>query len=75
VAKSVQRCPWLTQDFEVGKLALFFGANDFGGTIQEADVVTAAGKAHKPARAVESIKAVESVGRSVAQRNTGCVVL
>ena len=61
---------WLTQDFEVGKLALFFGANDFGGTILEENVVTAAGKAHKPARAVEIIKAVESVGRPVAQRNT-----
>jgi len=66
---------WLTQDFEVAKLALFFGANDFGGTILEENVVTAAGKAHKPARAVEIIKAVESVGRPVAQRNTGYEVL
>ena len=61
---------WLTQDFEVAKLALFFGANDFGGTILEENVVTAAGKEHKPARAVEIIKAVESVGRPVMQRNT-----
>ena len=59
----------------MGKLALFFGANDFGGTIQEENVVTAAGKEHKPARAVEIIKAVESVGRQVAQRNTGYGVL
>ncbi len=66
---------WLTQDFEVAKLALFFGANDFGGTILEENVVTAAGKEHKPARAVEIIKAVESVGRPVAQRNTGYEVL
>jgi 2-iminoacetate synthase ThiH len=56
-------------------LALFFGANDFGDTIVEENVVTAAREAHKPAMAVEIIKAVESVGRSVAQRNTGCVVL
>ncbi len=66
---------WLTQDFEVAKLALFFGANDFGGTILEENVVTAAGKEHKPARAVEIIKAVESVGRPVAQRNTRYEVL
>ena len=66
---------WLTQDFEVDKLALFFGANDFGGTILEENVVTAAGKEHKPASAEEIVKAVESVGRPVAQRNTGYVVL
>jgi cyclic dehypoxanthinyl futalosine synthase len=59
----------------VVKLAHFFGANDFGGTILEDNVVTAAGKVHTPARAVEIIKAVESVGRLVAQRNTGYEVL
>ena len=53
----------------------FLGANDFGRTIVEENVVIAAGKAHKPVRAVEIIKAVESVGRPVAQRNTGYVVL
>ena len=66
---------WLTQDFEVDTLALFFGANDFGGTILEENVVTAAGKEHKPARVEEIVKAVESVGRPVAQRNTGYEVL
>ena len=59
----------------MGTLALFFGADDFRRTIREENVVTAAGKEHKPARAVEIIKAVESVGRSVAQRNTGYEVL
>jgi len=66
---------WLTQDFEVDKLALFFGANDFGGTILEENVVTAAGKEFKPAKVAEIIKAVESVGRPVAQRNTGYEIL
>jgi hypothetical protein len=37
--------------------------------------VTAAGKEHKPVMAVEIIKAVESVVRSVAQRNTRYEVL
>ena len=59
----------------MAKLALFFGANDFGGTILEENVVTVAGKEYKPARAVEIIKAVESVGRPMAQRNTGYEVL
>jgi cyclic dehypoxanthinyl futalosine synthase len=73
--KICAKASWLMQDFDVGKLALFFGANDFGGTILEENVVIAAGEAHKPTRAVEIVKAVESVGGPVAQRNTGCVVL
>jgi cyclic dehypoxanthinyl futalosine synthase len=59
----------------VGELALFFGADDFGGTILEENVVTAAGKEHEPARVNEIVKAVESVGRPVAERNTGYEVL
>ncbi len=61
---------WLTQGIETAKLALFFGANDFGGTILEEKVVTAAGRAHKPKKAEEIVKAIRSVGRPVAQRNT-----
>ena len=57
------------------KLALFFGANDFGGMILEENAVTAAGKEHNPANVEEIVKAVESVGRPVAQRNTGYEVL
>ena len=72
--KNIQ-ASWLTQDFEVDKLALFFGANDFGGTILEENVVTAAGKEYKPAKVEDIIKAVKSVGRPVAQRNTGYEVL
>ncbi|MGB7532399.1 MAG: cyclic dehypoxanthinyl futalosine synthase [Halobacteriota archaeon] len=72
--KNIQ-ASWLTQDFEVDKLALFFGANDFGGTILEEHVVTAAGKEYKPAKVEEIVKAVKSVGRPVAQRNTGYEVL
>ena len=66
---------WLTQDFDVDKLALFFGANDFGGTILEENVVTAAGKEHKPAKVEDIVKAVKSVGRPVAQRNTEYEIL
>jgi len=54
---------------------VFFGANDFGGTILEEHVVTVAGKEYKPAKVEDIIKAVESVGRLVAQRNTGYEVL
>ena len=61
---------WLTQDFDVDKLALFFGANDFGGTILEENIVTAAGKEYEPAGVEDIVKAVKSVSRPVAQRNT-----
>ena len=69
------KASWLTQDFEVDKLALFFGANDFGGTILEEHVVTAAGKEYKPAKVEDIIKAVKSVGRPVAQRDTSYEIL
>jgi len=72
--KNIQ-ASWLTQDFEVGKLALFFGANDFGGTILEENVVTAAGKEYRSAEVEEIANAVKSVGRLVAQRNTNYEIL
>lgn len=67
--KNIQ-ASWLTENFEVAKLALFFGANDFGGTILEENVLTAAGMEFEPATIEDVTSAVESVDRPVAQRNT-----
>jgi len=61
---------WLTQGFDVAKLSLFFGANDFGGTMIEENVVRATGKQFVPARVEDIVNAVKSVGRGVAQRRT-----
>ena len=61
---------WLTQGFDIAKLALFFGANDFGGTMLEENVVSATGKMIKPARVEDIVKAAKSVNRKVAQRRT-----
>ncbi|WP_456469643.1 cyclic dehypoxanthinyl futalosine synthase [Archaeoglobus sp.] len=61
---------WLTQSFEIATLSLFFGANDFGGTMLEENVVRATGKPFRPARVEEIVKAVKSVGRPVARRDT-----
>lgn len=61
---------WLSQGFEIAKLALFFGANDFGGTMFEESVIRATGKDFKPARVEEIVNAVKSVGRRVARRDT-----
>ncbi len=61
---------WLTQDFDIAALALFFGANDFGGIMLEENVVRATGKDFRPARVEEIVQAVKAVGRPVAQRTT-----
>ena len=61
---------WLTQGFDVAALSLFFGANDFGGTMLEENVVTATGKPFKPARIEDIVRTVKSVGRPVARRDT-----
>ena len=61
---------WLTQGFEVATLGLTFGANDFGGVMLEENVVRATGKPFRPARVEEIVKAVKSIGRPVALRDT-----
>jgi len=61
---------WLTQGFDIAKLALFFGANDFGGVMLEENVVRATGKPFKPARVDDIVRAVKSVKREAAQRTT-----
>lgn len=61
---------WLTQGFEIATLSLFFGANDFGGTMLEENVVRATGKDFRPAKIEEIVKAVKAVGRPVALRDT-----
>ncbi len=37
---------WVTQGGKIGQLSLRFGANDFGGTMMEENVVSAAGSTH-----------------------------
>ena len=67
--KNIQ-ASWLTQGFDVACLALFFGANDFGGTMLEENVVRATGKQFQPARVEDIVRVVKSTGRPVAQRTT-----
>ncbi|MFN3383993.1 MAG: cyclic dehypoxanthinyl futalosine synthase [Archaeoglobaceae archaeon] len=61
---------WLSQGFEVAKLALFFGANDFGGTLIEESVIRATGKDFKSAKIEEIVDAIKSVGKIPARRDT-----
>lgn len=61
---------WLSQGFEVAKLSLFFGANDFGGTLLGESVIRATGKEFRPARVEEIVEAIKSVGKIPARRDT-----
>ncbi len=66
---------WLTQNMDIAKLSLFFGANDFSGTMLEENVVRATGKEIMPATAEDIITAAKDVGRPVAKRNTNYEIL
>lgn len=60
---------WVTMGPEVGKLSLQYGCNDFGSTMMEENVVSAAGTTHKVN--IELIlKLIREAGKIPAQRNT-----
>ena len=61
---------WLTQGFEIAKVGLYFGANDFGGTLLEENVIKATGRDFTPAKVEEIVKAIRSVNRRAARRDT-----
>lgn len=66
---------WLTQNMDIAKLSLFFGANDFSGTMVEENVVRATGKKILPATMEGIISASKDVERQVAQRDTNYQIL
>ncbi|WP_284641332.1 cyclic dehypoxanthinyl futalosine synthase [Paenibacillus silviterrae] len=60
---------WVTMGPEVGKQSLHYGCNDFGSTMIEENVVSAAGTTHKVN--IESIlRLIREAGKIPAQRNT-----
>ncbi|MBO8128988.1 MAG: dehypoxanthine futalosine cyclase [Peptococcaceae bacterium] len=60
---------WVTQGAKVGQLALAFGANDFGGTMLEENVVRAAGASYRvPLQ--EIVRIIKDAGYTPAQRTT-----
>jgi cyclic dehypoxanthinyl futalosine synthase len=63
------QCSWVTQGPRLGQTALFFGGNDFGGTMMEENVVSAAGTTHM-VNAEQSIDLIKSAGFAPVQRDT-----
>ncbi len=60
---------WVTQGAKMAQVALRFGANDFGSTMLEENVVRAAGvQTRVPLR--EIIRCIEDAGYQAVQRNT-----
>ncbi|MDO9309016.1 MAG: cyclic dehypoxanthinyl futalosine synthase [Deltaproteobacteria bacterium] len=60
---------WVTQGAKMAQVALFFGANDLGGTMLEENVVAAAGCSFRMSRD-EMIKLIQGAGFRAAQRTT-----
>ncbi|WP_276354672.1 cyclic dehypoxanthinyl futalosine synthase [Cohnella caldifontis] len=60
---------WVTMGPEVGKLSLSYGCNDFGSTMIEENVVSAAGTTHKVNIGV-TLDIIRQAGKTPAQRDT-----
>lgn len=65
---------WVTMGPEIGKLSLRYGCNDFGSTMMEENVVSAASCTHKVN--IELIlRLIREAGKIPAQRNTNYDIL
>jgi cyclic dehypoxanthinyl futalosine synthase len=60
---------WVTQGAKMAQVALFFGANDLGGTMLEENVVAAAGCTFRMTRE-EMVDLIQGAGFAAAQRTT-----
>ncbi|WP_232695827.1 cyclic dehypoxanthinyl futalosine synthase [Brevibacillus daliensis] len=60
---------WVTMGPEIGKLSLSYGANDFGSTMMEENVVSAAKCAYK-VNTNRILELIREAGKIPAQRNT-----
>ncbi|GAB7388593.1 cyclic dehypoxanthinyl futalosine synthase [Bacillaceae bacterium] len=65
---------WVTMGPEIGKLSLSYGCNDFGSTMMEENVVSAAACTHK-VNTNEILRLIREAGKIPAQRNTKYEIL
>ncbi|MGG1514390.1 cyclic dehypoxanthinyl futalosine synthase [Paenibacillus oryzisoli] len=65
---------WVTMGPEIGKLTLSYGCNDFGSTMIEENVVSAAGTTHK-VNIGSTLDIIRQAGKIPAQRNTKYEIL
>lgn len=60
---------WVTQGIKLAQVALRFGANDFGSTMIEENVIASTGVSYRVSKK-DIIKAIKDAGFKPAQRNT-----
>ncbi|QDH22510.1 cyclic dehypoxanthinyl futalosine synthase [Saccharibacillus brassicae] len=60
---------WVTMGPEVGKMSLSYGCDDFGSTMMEENVVSAAGTTHK-VNIEQTLDIIRAAGKIPAQRDT-----
>ncbi|MCG0238129.1 MAG: dehypoxanthine futalosine cyclase [Firmicutes bacterium] len=60
---------WVTQGPKLAQVALHFGANDFGGTMMEENVVSAAGTTYR-VTPPEAVRLIRDAGFTPAKRDT-----
>ena len=65
---------WVTQGAKIAQVALEFGANDFGSTMIEENVVAAAGVSFRMTRQ-EIVNLIKDAGYEAAQRDTTYTIL
>jgi cyclic dehypoxanthinyl futalosine synthase len=65
---------WVTQGAKVAQVAVEFGANDFGSTMIEENVVAAAGVTFRMSRE-EIVRLIKDAGYEAAQRDTTYTIL
>jgi cyclic dehypoxanthinyl futalosine synthase len=66
--KNIQ-ASWVTQGLKLAQVALRFGANDFGSTMLEENVIASTGISYRVSKE-DIIKAIRDTGFNPAQRNT-----
>jgi cyclic dehypoxanthinyl futalosine synthase len=65
---------WVTQGLKLAQVALRFGANDFGSTMLEENVIASTGVSYRVSKE-DIIKAIKDSGFNPAQRNTQYEIL
>lgn len=71
--KNIQ-ASWVTQGLKLAQVALRFGANDFGSTMLEENVIASTGVSYRVSKE-DIIKAIKDSGFNPAQRNTQYEIL
>ena len=62
---------WVTQGAKIAQVSLGYGVNDFGSTMMEENVVSAAGTSHTDAMTLSEIRRlIRDAGYEVVRRNT-----